>query len=152
MRGKCGSAHIFVTSGIIWNNAICGEFQFYLPFARYSTLFKNSRNKTNFKYFFTTNNSVRPISCFSEGDTTTYHTYIRTQLAITTLQSGLLTRFVTPLMLCVLILYTNGGTYSLKLTSNDNFYLLSEFLPEICLRGYRRRNTLHIFFLCLVGG
>ena len=63
-------------------------------------------------------------------------------------------------MLCVLILYISGGTYSLKLTPNDRFFeklfmtifgidlklgptvfnktfhgsfnLLSEFLPEIC--------------------
>ena len=44
-------------------------------------------------------------------------------------------------MLCVLILYISGGTYSLKVIPNDrffeklfmaNFYLLSEFLPEIC--------------------
>ena len=50
---------------------------------------------------------------------------------------------VTPLMLCPLILYVNGGTYSLTSTPNDrcfflfeNFfngklYLLSEFLKEI---------------------
>ena len=45
------------------------------------------------------------------------------------------------LMLCILILCTSGGTYSLKSTPNDrfflwifhgNFYLLSEFLPENC--------------------
>ena len=44
------------------------------------------------------------------------------------------------LMLCVLILYISGQTYSLKLIPNDRFirnslwqfYLLSEFLPEIC--------------------
>ena len=36
-------------------------------------------------------------------------------------------------MLCVLILYISGGTFSLKSTPNDgNFYLLSEFLPQIC--------------------
>ena len=43
-------------------------------------------------------------------------------------------------MLCVLILYISGWTYSLKSTPNDrffweifhgNFNLLSEFLPEI---------------------
>ena len=46
----------------------------------------------------------------------------------------------TPFMLCALILYMSGGTYSLKSTSNDRFsrnfswhlYLFSEFLPEIC--------------------
>ena len=46
----------------------------------------------------------------------------------------------TTLMLCVLILYISGGAYSLKSTLNADFlrnfswqfYLLSEFLPEIC--------------------
>ena len=42
---------------------------------------------------------------------------------------------------CVLILYISGGTYSLKSIPNDRFfwrnfswqfYLLSQFLPEIC--------------------
>ena len=58
-------------------------------------------------------------------------------------------------MLCVLILYISGGTYSLKSTSNNTFFekpfhgsfnLLSEFLPEICweeiakeLMGYEPR-------------
>ena len=44
-------------------------------------------------------------------------------------------------MLCALILYVSGGTYSLTSAPNDrfyletfygNFYFLSEFLPEIC--------------------
>ena len=44
-------------------------------------------------------------------------------------------------MLCVLILYINGGTYSFKSTPNNrlfwetfhgSFNLLTEFLPEIC--------------------
>ena len=43
-------------------------------------------------------------------------------------------------MMCVLILYIIGGTYSLKSTPNDKFLrnfswqfeLLSEFFPEIC--------------------
>ena len=46
-------------------------------------------------------------------------------------------------MLCVLILYISGSTYSLKSTSNDKFlrnfswqfYLLSEVLEEICWNG-----------------
>ena len=49
------------------------------------------------------------------------------------------TYFLTPLMLSVLILYMSGGTYSLKSTPNGRFlikfswqfYLFSEFLPEI---------------------
>ena len=60
---------------------------------------------------------------------------------------------LTPLMLCVLILYINGGTYSLKLTSNDRFFeklfmailfQRSDFLPEICWNNYLR-----ILFWCL---
>ena len=44
-------------------------------------------------------------------------------------------------MLCVLILYISGGTYSFKVDNkttdfsrnfSQKFYLLSEFLPEIC--------------------
>ena len=43
-------------------------------------------------------------------------------------------------MLCMLILYISGGTYSLKSTPNDRFFeklfmeifIYSEFLPEIC--------------------
>ena len=41
-----------------------------------------------------------------------------------------------PLMLCALILYISGGTYSLKSTPNDrflrSFFLLSEILSDIC--------------------
>ena len=47
--------------------------------------------------------------------------HIHTQLVITTLQSGLLTKFLTPLMLSVLILYIRGGTYSLNSTPNNRF-------------------------------
>ena len=61
-------------------------------------------------------------------------------VVITLLQSGLLTSFLTPLMLCVLILYISSGTYRLnRLRTTDflrnfswQFYLLSDFLPEIC--------------------
>ena len=41
---------------------------------------------------------------------------------ITTPQSGLLTWFLTPLILCALILYINGGTCSLNSTPNDRFF------------------------------
>ena len=49
-------------------------------------------------------------------------------------------KLLTPLNLCALILYISSGNYSLKSTPNDRllinfswqFYLLSEFLPEIC--------------------
>ena len=51
------------------------------------------------------------------------------------------TQFLTPLTLCALIIRMRGGTYSLNSIPNDRFfrsfsckfYLLSEFLPEICL-------------------
>ena len=48
--------------------------------------------------------------------------YIQTELVITTHQSGLLTEFLTSLMLRVLILYVSGGTYSLKSTTNERFF------------------------------
>ena len=57
-------------------------------------------------------------------------------------------------MLCALILYESGGTYSLKSTSNNkffeknfrgNFYLLSEFLPEICWKDIAEEIFLFIF-------
>ena len=53
----------------------------------------------------------------------------------------LTTKFLTSLyILCTLVLYMNGRSYGLKSTSNDRFlrnlswqfYLLSEFLPDIC--------------------
>ena len=49
----------------------------------------------------------------------------------------IMTLVLTPLMLCALILYMTGGTYSLKSTPNDkafhgNFIYSREFLPEIC--------------------
>ena len=49
---------------------------------------------------------------------------------ITTLQPGLLTKFLTALVLYVLILYTQVAG-PIKLWVDSNFYLLSEFLPEI---------------------
>ena len=66
-------------------------------------------------------------------------TALHAQLAITTLQSVLLTYFLTPLMLCVLILYISGGTYSLRSIPNDRFLrnfimaiLLTRRVLEIC--------------------
>ena len=61
------------------------------------------------------------------------------------------------LMLCVLILYVSGGTYSLKSTPNDRFFE-KLFMPMLftlrvfarnLLRGNRRRNTFRISFWCL---
>ena len=63
-------------------------------------------------------------------------------------------------MLCVLILYISGGTYSLKSTPNDRFFeklfmailfTLRNFARNL-LRGNRRRNIFGILFLCLARG
>ena len=83
---------------------------------------------------------------------TNAHTY--TQLVIKTRQSGLLTLFLTPLMLCVLILYISGGTYCSKSTPNERnfsrqFYSLSRVFARNLLRGNHRRNTFRISFWCL---
>ena len=61
-------------------------------------------------------------------------------------------------MLCVLILYTSGGTYSFKVDSerqiiwetfHGNFILLSEFLPEICWEEITEEILFLISFWCL---
>ena len=57
------------------------------------------------------------------------------------------TGFLTSLMLCVLISFVSGGTYSLKSTanhsrfeklSNDNFSCSQIFLPEICWKSPKK--------------
>ena len=91
--------------------------------------------------------SIRPADQFNLTKTTLtvsdqtftlqIHTYI---IGITTLQSGLLTQFLTPLMLCVLIINISGGTYSLKSTPNDRFeklfmailFMVISFLQRRC--------------------
>ena len=63
---------------------------------------------------------------------------------------GITAQLFTPLMLCDLILYMSGGSYSLTSTPNDKFLrnffmaglLFSELLPEICW-------DFHISFWCL---
>ena len=61
-------------------------------------------------------------------------------------------------MLCVLILYKSGGTYSLKSTPNDRFFeklfiaifhFLSEFLPEICWEKIAQEILFVFLFWCL---
>ena len=95
-------------------------------------------------------NRVRPFFILSHRYVEMYyiHTYI------TTLQLGLLTQFLTSLMLCVLILYINGGMCSLNPTPNGRFFeklfmaifdLLSEFMPEIC-RKKIAEETLFVFY------
>ena len=58
-------------------------------------------------------------------------------------------------MLCVLILYISGGTYSLKSTPNDRFFEKLYYMAilftlrvfaRILLRGNRRKNTFCISF------
>ena len=64
-------------------------------------------------------------------------------------------------MFCVLILYISGGAYSLKSTPNDRFseklfmpifYLLSEFLPDICCEKIVEEILFLFGFLCLAWG
>ena len=77
-----------------------------------------------------------------------------TLLVITTHQSGLLTQFLTPLMLCVLILYISGGTYSLKSTPNDRFFE-KRFMAVLIYfqRFYHKsaeKKSPQKYFLCFV--
>ena len=53
------------------------------------------------------------------------HTYIATYIIIGHYNPSvrITTWLTTPLILCALILYMSGGTYSLKSTPNDKFYL-----------------------------
>ena len=86
----------------------------------------------------------------SQFTSTWRHGVKHIQLVITILQSGLLTQFFTPFMLCLLIFYISGVTYSLKSTSNYRFlrrfswqlYLLSEFL--LAERKSPRKYLLYI--------
>ena len=77
-------------------------------------------------------------------------------MIITTFQSGLLTLFLTPLTLCVLILYI--GRSQFKVDSERQFflgnfswqfYLLSEFWPEICWEEIAE-EILFVFVWCSV--
>ena len=60
-------------------------------------------------------------------------------------------------MLCVLIVYISGGTYSFKSTPNDRFFdklfiailFTLRILARNLLRGNRRRNNYRISFWCL---
>ena len=60
-------------------------------------------------------------------------------------------QLLTPLMLCALILYLNGGTYSLTSTPNDRLLMAIVFTLRVfarnLLRGSSRRNIFHISFL-----
>ena len=60
---------------------------------------------------------------------------------------------LTPLILCALILYVSGGTYSLTSTPNEkylrNFFMAGlftlRFFTRNLLRGSRRRNIFRLF-------
>ena len=60
-------------------------------------------------------------------------------------------------MLCVLILYISGGTYSLKSTPNDRFFeklfMAILFTQNFCLKSAERKSLkkyfLYFFFWCL---
>ena len=69
-------------------------------------------------------------------------------------------QLLTLLMLCALILYVSGGTYSLTSTPNDRFlrnlfmarlFTLRVFARNL-LRGSRRRNISHISLLMTILG
>ena len=71
-------------------------------------------------------------------------------MAITTLQSRLLTSLLIPLMFCVLILYLIGGTYSLKSTPNDwlfweTFHGNFIYSKNICQKSAERKSPKKYF-------
>ena len=76
-------------------------------------------------------------------------------LAITILKSELLNYFLTPLMLCAIVLYISGGTYSLKPTTKDRCFekrfMAILFTPRVFARN-RQRNTFYILYWCLAWG
>ena len=73
-------------------------------------------------------------------------------------QSGLLTYFLTPLMLCVLVLYISGETYSLRSTLNDGFFeklfmAVLIFSQSFCQKSAEKKSPQKCFlFWCLVWG
>ena len=67
-------------------------------------------------------------------------------------------KFLTQLVLCLLISYMNYGTYTFKSPSNNrflknfslNFILLLQFLPEICWKEVTDEIHSSFFWICLV--
>ena len=55
-------------------------------------------------------------------------------------------QLLTPLMLCVLILYESGGTYSLTSTLNDRFFGNSFTTDLFTLRVFARNSPKKYFF------
>ena len=69
-----------------------------------------------------------------------------------TYTDNMMTQLLTPLMLCVLIVYMRGGVYSCIQSATDfwetlswQFYLLSEFLPVIWLEAVVEETFLSYF-------
>ena len=66
-------------------------------------------------------------------------------MIITTLQSGLLTWFFTPFMLCVFTLYISGGSYNFQYTPNDKFFeklfMAILFIFKVFARNLLRENS-----------
>ena len=82
------------------------------------------------------------------------NTYVR-NWALQLFSQDYWTSLLTSLMLCVLILYISGGTYSLKVDSERQIFeklfmailfTLRVFARKL-LRGNRQRNIFHIFVL-----
>ena len=83
---------------------------------------------------------------------------IHTLLVITILESRLWTRYLIPLMLCVLILYISGRTNSLKLAPNDRFlkklfFLILIFSQSFCQKSAERKSPKKYFlYFVLISG
>ena len=67
-------------------------------------------------------------------------------------------RILTPLMLCVLILYISGGTYCLKSTSNDKFFeklfmAIPIYSQSFCQKSAERKSPKKYFsyFILIFG-
>ena len=109
----------------------------------------NSRTHTYLIIFFSQkDNPVYVIFAFYIGSAIYIHIYI---IVITILHARLLTQFLTPLMLCVLILYISDGTYSLESTSNDRFFeklfMAILFTLRVFVRNLLRRIAEEILFV-----
>ena len=104
-------------------------------------------------YFWETYENIYTFFSFPQFDSTKpIHTYIISHYNPSV---SITTYVLTPLMLCVLILYISGGTYSLKSTPNAKFFkklfmailfTLRVFARNL-LRENRRRNSFRISFL-----
>ena len=68
------------------------------------------------------------------------------------------TEFLTPLMLCVLILYISGGTYNLKSAPNDRFFeklfmAIFIYFESFCQKSAERKSAKKYFlYFVLMSG